>query len=50
MDDGRAQRRLVDVGKRNGLRAEVVTGLALGDTVIIHPSEKVDDGVRVVPR
>jgi HlyD family secretion protein len=40
----------VQVGKKNGLAAEVVDGLALHDTIIVHPSDKVGDGVEVVRR
>ncbi len=47
---GRAVRRAVTVGKQNGLEAEVVTGLVEGDTVIVHPGDRIDDGVRVTIR
>ena len=47
IEDGQAQRRLVEIGKRNGLQAEIVNGLDMDATVVIHPSEKVEDGVRV---
>jgi HlyD family secretion protein len=30
--------------------AEVVKGLATGDTVVLHPSDRVGDGVRVAAR
>lgn len=50
IDNGRAHRRVVEIGKRNGLQAEVLSGLDEAATVIIHPSEKVEDGVRVVLR
>jgi len=48
--DGRAVRRPVKTGRRNGLEAEVLDGLASGTPVIIHPSDKVEDGVAVVVR
>jgi len=48
--DGRATLRHVRIGHRNDLRAEVAGGLEPGDTVIVHPSDRVDDGVRVAPR
>lgn len=50
VDDQRAQRREVEVGRRNGLVAQVSAGLKEGDTVINHPGDEVEDGVRVVPR
>lgn len=48
--DQRAQRRLVKVGQRNGLRAQVLDGLQEGDVIINHPSDDVEDGKRVRPR
>lgn len=49
-DDGRAQRRAVEVGQRNGLAAQIVSGLAEGEMVINHPGDQVEDGVRIVSR
>lgn len=48
--EGRAGLRPVTLGRRNDLTAEVVEGLAAGDGVILHPTDKVADGVRVVGR
>jgi HlyD family secretion protein len=44
--------RLTDVntGRRNGLHAEILEGVEEGDRVVIHPSDKVVDGVRVRER
>ena len=50
VDDQRARRREVDVGQRNGLVAQISVGLEEGDTVINHPSDEVEDGVRVESR
>ncbi len=44
---GRARLREVRTGHRNGLSAEVVSGLAEGDIVITHPGSSVSDGIRV---
>jgi HlyD family secretion protein len=44
---GRARLRPVQIGKRNGLEAEAVDGLLENETVVIHPSDKVAEGVRV---
>ena len=44
---GRAQRRSVDVGERGSGFAEIRSGLAPGERVIVHPSDQIDDGVRV---
>ncbi len=45
-----ARLRPVEVGRRAGLRAEIVTGLQEGETVIVHPDDSIRDGseIRVV--
>ncbi|MFO7594391.1 MAG: efflux RND transporter periplasmic adaptor subunit [Pseudomonadota bacterium] len=48
--DERAQRRSVKVGRRNGLRAQILEGLKEGEKVILHPDESIDAGVKVEPR
>ena len=48
--DGAAERRIVTVGKRNGLEAEITDGLSEGERVILHPGDRVVDGVRVEAR
>ena len=47
VENGRARRRHVEVGHRNGLVAEIITGLRAGDRVITHPDDRIEDGVRV---
>lgn len=44
---GRARLRPVQIGRRNGLEAEVLDGLAENEMVVIHPSDKVTEGVAV---
>jgi HlyD family secretion protein len=46
----RARLQPVEVGQRNGLHAQVLSGLDAGATVVIHPSDSVEDGVRVALR
>ena len=48
--DNRAVRRRVQVGQRNGLSAQILDGVDEGETVIVHPSDKVEDDTRVRPR
>ena len=48
--DGRARQRRVEVGRQNGLEAEVIDGLAAGEGVVLHPSDRVFDGVRIKAR
>ena len=50
VEDDRAVRRVVGVGQRNGLIAQILEGVAEGDTVIVHPSDAVEDGRRVRAR
>ena len=49
-EQGRAVLRHITLGRRNGLMAEVLTGLDAGAQVIVHPSDRVVNGVRVTPR
>ncbi len=48
--DGKATLTQVLLGHRNNRSAEVLSGLADGDTVVLHPSDRVSDGVAVEPR
>jgi HlyD family secretion protein len=45
---GRARTTPVDIGHRNSNFAEVSRGLTEGTTVVLHPSDRVADGVRLV--
>lgn len=47
VEQGRAEVREVTVGHRNGLEAEITSGLTEGEQVIIHPDDRVEDGTRV---
>ena len=46
-DQGVARLRNVTIGQRNADDAEVLDGLAEGEAVILHPSDRVADGVRI---
>jgi HlyD family secretion protein len=48
--DGKAEQRVVELGERNGLEAEIRSNLNDGDTVIVHPSDDIEDGSAVEPR
>lgn len=50
VEDGRARLTPVKIGHRNNRMAEVLEGLAAGRQVILHPSDKIADGVRVTQR
>lgn len=45
-----AELRLVERGRSDGLETEILSGLQQGETVIIHPSERVGDSVLIAPR
>lgn len=47
---GRARLTAVTVGRTNGLETQVLDGLAEGDVVILHPSDRIRDGVAVAAR
>lgn len=48
--DGQAELRRVELGHRARRMAEVRAGLSEGETVVLYPSEDVEDGVRVATR
>jgi HlyD family secretion protein len=50
VEAGRARRRSVTLGHTGGLEAEVLEGLVASETVIMYPSELVDQGARVEVR
>jgi HlyD family secretion protein len=47
VESGRAQLRPVRLGQRGAAEAEIVEGLNAGDTVVLFPSDRLRDGVRV---
>lgn len=49
VEEGRAVSRRVELGRRSGLATQVVAGLEQGERVILHPGERVANGVRVRP-
>lgn len=50
VEQGNVKRRLVQVGHRNPMEVEVLSGLRVGETVVLHPSNQLDDGMRVRTR
>lgn len=47
---GKAITKKVKIGRRTGTEAIVEEGLSEGETVILHPSDTIKDGVMVLPR
>jgi HlyD family secretion protein len=50
IESGRARAVPVEVGRRNDRAAEVLAGLDDGEVVILHPSDRIVDGVAVADR
>lgn len=50
LEGGFARKRTVTIGHRNGLTAEVLSGVKEGDQVVPHPDDKITDGAQVVVR
>ena len=46
---GRARLRRVEVGIQNGIEAEILAGLAMGESAVLHPSDRVRNGGRIRP-
>jgi HlyD family secretion protein len=47
---GRAAKRLVKIGQKNALAAEIISGLTENEQVIAHPDDAVKDGTRIKAR
>jgi len=47
MRDGKAELVPVQIGRMNGEHVQILAGLKADDQVILHPSEKIDDGTRI---
>jgi HlyD family secretion protein len=41
---------IVKVGRQNGLEAEILEGLSKGDVVVLHPSDQIQEGVKIRQR
>jgi HlyD family secretion protein len=50
IEDDEAKLTTVRIGHRGETEAEVVSGLAAGAIVAVHPGDRVKDGVSVEPR
>jgi len=47
VDKGLAHRRAIRIGHRNQMEVEVLDGLAVGDEVVLHPPNQLQDGLRI---
>ena len=50
VEKGKARRRIVEIGYRNGLAAEIISGLMEGEKVIAYPDDAINDGTRIKQR
>lgn len=44
---GRARRRAIQIGHRNQTEAEILSGINVNESVVLHPSNQLGEGVRV---
>jgi HlyD family secretion protein len=49
-ESGRAVERIVEIGQRNDLEAQVLDGLEEGTQVVLHPGDRLQPGSRLKPR
>ncbi len=49
-EDGKAVLRPLELGQRNGREAEILSGLAEGVEVVVHPSDDIKPAVALTPR
>jgi HlyD family secretion protein len=49
-EKSRAVKRLVKIGQRNAMAAEIISGLTENEKVIAHPDDTIGDGTRIKPR
>ncbi|MGG6293935.1 HlyD family efflux transporter periplasmic adaptor subunit [Leptolyngbya sp. AN02str] len=50
VEQGKAYQRPIQIGQRSDRHAEIISGLAAGETVILHPTEQIGHGRRVAAR
>lgn len=47
VENNKARMRMVEVGQRNGLTAEILSGVREGERIIAHPDDTIKEGIRV---
>jgi HlyD family secretion protein len=50
VEEGRSRRREVVAGRRSATETQIINGLSEGDTVILHPQNRMEDGTSVEMR
>lgn len=46
-EKGRAKRRVVEVGRQGTFESEIIKGLKEGEEILLHPSNRIRDGLRI---
>ncbi len=49
-DGNTARTTIVSIGQRNGREAQVLSGLDEGQMVVVHPSDRINNGVKIAAR
>lgn len=49
-DGGSAKLQVVEIGRQNSRQAQVIAGLKPDDVVVLHPSDRIEDGARILER
>lgn len=50
VSNGEAEKRPVQIGRQNGLTAEIRSGLETGEEIVLHPNDQVVEGARIQAR
>ena len=49
-EKGKARRRVVEVGQRNGVTAEIISGLKENEKIVAYPEDSINDGTKIQAR
>jgi HlyD family secretion protein len=49
-EKGKARKRVVEVGQRNGLAAQIISGLKENEKVLAYPDDSISDGTKIKAR
>jgi HlyD family secretion protein len=49
-DNGKVRQRTLEVGQRNGLTAEIISGLKEKEMLVVHPDDSIKNGTPIRPR
>ncbi|MBN1365137.1 MAG: efflux RND transporter periplasmic adaptor subunit [Syntrophaceae bacterium] len=46
-ENGEARKRIVEIGQRNGMNAEIVSGLRENEKVLVYPDDNISEGTKI---